>query len=115
MIWRGSRNQGKRTEIFTGVLFNGYAPPEGFCFDEIGDGYCKDPSFTPENLQKRIKQFVEKTCAQASKYRTNNIMLTMGGDFNYHNAPRWFSNLDILIKNANKVSDHLKNIANLAI
>lgn len=33
MIWRGSRSLGEQAEIFTGVLFQGYGPPEGFCFD----------------------------------------------------------------------------------
>ena len=33
MVWRGSKSLGTQTEIFTGVLFEGYGPPEGFCFD----------------------------------------------------------------------------------
>ena len=33
MVWRGSQSLGKSTEIFTGVLYNGYGPPKGFCFD----------------------------------------------------------------------------------
>lgn len=38
MIWRGSSSLGQLTEIFTGVLYNGYGPPEGFCFDQ----FCAD-------------------------------------------------------------------------
>ena len=34
MVWRGSESLGSSTEIFTGVLFNGYGPPRGFCFDQ---------------------------------------------------------------------------------
>lgn len=34
MIWRGSSSLGEQTEIFTGVLYNGYSPPGGFCYDQ---------------------------------------------------------------------------------
>ena len=34
MVWRGSQTLGEATEIFTSVLFEGYGPPKGFCFDE---------------------------------------------------------------------------------
>ena len=39
MVWRGSNSLGEATEIFTGVLYNGYGSPSGFCFDEG----CDDP------------------------------------------------------------------------
>ena len=34
MVWRGSHSLGSSTEIFSGVLYEGYGPPKGFCFDE---------------------------------------------------------------------------------
>ena len=39
MVWRGSRNYEEKSQIFTGVLYNGYNPPPGFCYDE----FCEDP------------------------------------------------------------------------
>ena len=33
MIWRGSQSLKDASDIFTGVLYNEYAAPEGFCFD----------------------------------------------------------------------------------
>ena len=33
MVWRGSQSLGAPAEIFTGVLYYGYGPPPGFCFD----------------------------------------------------------------------------------
>ena len=33
MVWRGSQSLGQSTEIFTGILYSGYGPPKGFCFD----------------------------------------------------------------------------------
>lgn len=32
-LWQASANLGKASQLFTGVLPNGYNPPPGFCFD----------------------------------------------------------------------------------
>ena len=34
MIWRGSSNLKELSDIFAGVLYTGYGPPGGFCFDQ---------------------------------------------------------------------------------
>ena len=34
MIWRGSSSLKELSDIFAGVLYTGYGPPKGFCFDE---------------------------------------------------------------------------------
>lgn len=39
MVWRGSQSLAESTEIFTGVLYHHYIPPDGFCFDQS----CTDP------------------------------------------------------------------------
>ena len=33
MVWRGSESLGSSTDLFTGVLYHLYSPPNGFCFD----------------------------------------------------------------------------------
>lgn len=33
MVWKSSESLGAAGDIFTGVLFYGYGPPPGFCFD----------------------------------------------------------------------------------
>lgn len=104
MMWRGSRNYGKASQIFTGVNYNGYGPPGGFCFDD----YCSDPPIQDDprlfdnNVKERVDLFVKETCEQAASYKTNNIMLTMGSDFQYQNALKWFKNMDKLMKYVNK-------------
>jgi len=104
MIWRGSRNFGKASQLFTGALFNGYSPPDGFCFDD----FCVDPPIQDDpklfdmNVQERVDLFVDETCEQADSYKTNHIVLTMGSDFQYENAHRWYKNLDKLIKYVNE-------------
>ncbi|KPJ05357.1 Lysosomal alpha-mannosidase [Papilio xuthus] len=35
MVWRGDDSLGKSSDIFTGVLYNTYSPPPGFCFDVL--------------------------------------------------------------------------------
>ena len=38
MIWEGSQSLKELTDIFTGVTYNHYVPPPGFCFDM----FCSD-------------------------------------------------------------------------
>ena len=40
---------------------------------------------------------------QATHYKTNHIVMTMGEDFQYENANTWYKNLDKLIKYVNTV------------
>ena len=104
MIWRGSHSLGKNAELFTGVLYNRYSPPPGFCFDQG----CNNPPIQDDknlkgyNADERVNTFMNLVMTQASSYRTNNVMLTMGNDFNYENARHWFKNLDKLIRHVKK-------------
>lgn len=87
-----------------------YQPPQGFCYDSkslhncVGPPIQDDPNLFDMNVKERIDLFVQETCEQAERYKTNSIMLTMGSDFYYSNAHRWFKNLDKLIKYTNEVS-----------
>ena len=107
LVWRGSRNLGQDSDIFAGVLHNLYFPPPGFCYDQS----CKnalpiqdDPNLFDYNVKEIVNGFVFEACAQASQYKTNHIMMTMGGDFAYENAITWYKNLDKLINYVNGVS-----------
>lgn len=46
----------------------------------------------------QMNQFRYFLTDQAKYFRTNNIMLTMGGDFHYQDANYYYKNLDKLIK-----------------
>ena len=106
LVWRGSRNLGQASDIFTGVLYNGYNPPKGFCFDQ----FCRDPPIQDDprlfdvNVEETVDKFVAITNMQALHYKTKHIILTMGSDFMYENANLWYKNLDKLIKYVNAVS-----------
>ena len=113
MIWRGSPNNlGAESDIFTGVTFHNYSPPPGMCFDTLrcrDDPIVDNKDFFTYNLEKKIIPFLIEAGYQSDSYRTNHIMLTMGGDFTYEDAHGWFRNLDVLIDNANKnFSDSFK-------
>lgn len=46
----------------------------------------------------QLRGFVESLDKQRPFFRTNNIILTMGGDFTYQDANYYFKNLDKLIR-----------------
>lgn len=57
MIWRGSPNLGKKSDLFTGVLYNQYQAPSGFCFDVL----CSDEPIIDDknspiyNVEQRVR------------------------------------------------------------
>nr|AYV89059.1 saliva protein-5 [Tetranychus truncatus] len=99
MVWSGSDDLGEKSYLFTGVLPNGYNPPDGFCFDDTcsDEPIVDDPTSREYNVPRKVADFIEVIRNQSAHYATNNIILTMGSDFQYQNAPIWFSNLDKLI------------------
>uniref|UniRef100_A0A1X7VKL5 Alpha-mannosidase n=1 Tax=Amphimedon queenslandica TaxID=400682 RepID=A0A1X7VKL5_AMPQE len=104
IIWKSSPSLGNIADIFTEVLYGHYAAPHGFCFDLR----CKDPpimddnNLYDDNVKSRVDEFIETALTQAQSYKTNNIIMTMGGDFQYENSREWFENLDKLIAYVNK-------------
>ena len=102
MVWEASQDLGAQSDLFTGVLFDHYGPPPGFCWDLLcNDEPIMDSPILENNLDDRIKVFVDYVRNQGEHYKTNNIMLTMGMDFHYQAAHAWFMNLDRLIKHVN--------------
>ncbi|XP_026682695.1 lysosomal alpha-mannosidase, partial [Diaphorina citri] len=92
----------KRTKgnIFTHALYNTYSAPSGFCFDILcGEAPLVDDEQSPEyNIHDKIEEFIGYVKGQAQSYTTNNIIITMGGDFTYQDAAYYFKSLDKLIR-----------------
>lgn len=90
-------------QIFTGVLFEGYTAPSGFCFDTSCDDppMVADPESSEYNLPERLASILEHLEEQSSHYTSGHIMLTMGGDFAFQNAEQYFANLDLLMELVN--------------
>jgi lysosomal alpha-mannosidase len=107
MLWQASENLGKSAELFTGILPNVYWPPEGFCFDIICGvpSLVDDPESASYNIDDKVNTFLEYVFNQSTEYKTNNLIMTMGSDFQYSYAESWFKNLDKLIINVNKLQE----------
>ncbi|GAB0091340.1 Alpha-mannosidase [Sergentomyia squamirostris] len=111
MIWRGSTNLGEASDLFTGVLYNNYGPPPGFCFDILcsDDPMIDDRRSRDYNIDKKLAAFFNYVTEMSHKYKTDNLILTMGEDFNYQDANMWFKNLDKLIKYGNEAKQNGSN------
>ncbi|XP_066147908.1 lysosomal alpha-mannosidase-like [Euwallacea fornicatus] len=104
MVWRASSSLGESSDIFTGILYNTYGPPPGFCFDLL----CTDEPFIDDkksfeyNVDRKVDEFIEYLDNATQVYVTDNILITMGEDFHYQDAEVWFKNLDKLIYYVNQ-------------
>uniref|UniRef100_A0A672KA28 Alpha-mannosidase n=1 Tax=Sinocyclocheilus grahami TaxID=75366 RepID=A0A672KA28_SINGR len=104
MLWRASESlTPPLADLFTGVLPNGYNPPEGFCWDQsCNDAPIRDdPDLEDYNVDEIVQRFLNVSYNQAAFYKTNHIIMTMGSDFQYENANLWYKNMDKLIKYVN--------------
>ncbi|XP_058064993.1 lysosomal alpha-mannosidase-like, partial [Anopheles bellator] len=112
MVWHTSSSLAN-SDLFTSVLYNHYSAPPGFCFDVLcnDDPMIDDNSSTDNNVKDRIDTFITWLEKMAESYRSKNLILTMGDDFNYMNAVMNFKNMDKLIKytNARQVEGSLVN------
>lgn len=97
MIWKASPSLGTKGDIFTSILPNVYWPPNGFCWEVD----CPNSDLTNENIAFKAIQFVDLMRKQANNYATNHTVVTMGMDFYYKDADRWYRNLDKLISYIN--------------
>ncbi|XP_036420170.1 lysosomal alpha-mannosidase isoform X2 [Colossoma macropomum] len=104
MVWRASASLNPpAADLFTGVLPNGYNPPSGFCWDQScsDDPVQDDPALEDYNVDELVGKFISISKAQATLYKTNHIIMTMGSDFQYENANPWYKNMDKLIHYVN--------------
>lgn len=97
MLWKASPSLGNKADIFTGVLPNVYWPPQGFCWDRN----CYDDIIDDSNARKKALDFIYHVRQQAVKYGTNHTIITMGMDFYFRDAPKWYHNLDRLMREIN--------------
>ncbi|XP_055550779.1 lysosomal alpha-mannosidase-like [Wyeomyia smithii] len=102
LIWKSSANL-EDSDMFTTILYTLYQAPPGFCYDVLcSDEPILDGAESAENnVEERIDVFLEWVYGMAEKYHSNNLILTMGGDFTYQDAGMYFKNMDKLIKYTN--------------
>uniref|UniRef100_A0A672YR33 Alpha-mannosidase n=1 Tax=Sphaeramia orbicularis TaxID=375764 RepID=A0A672YR33_9TELE len=104
LLWRASDSlTPPMADLFTGILPNGYNPPDGFCWDQS----CSDPPIRddPDLEDYNVDDVVKRFLNISMVYKTNHIIMTMGSDFQYENANLWYKNLDKLIHYVNAQQD----------
>ncbi|EDV31824.1 uncharacterized protein Dana_GF14356 [Drosophila ananassae] len=102
MIWDASETL-KEMDFFTGMLYQHYSAPSGFCFDtRCGDEPIIDGDSYDNNVKSRVDEFINYAANLAQKYRSTHIMVPMGDDFHYENAIVNYENMDKLIKYVNE-------------
>ncbi|KAL6111177.1 man2b1 [Pungitius sinensis] len=109
LLWRASESLAPpMADLFTGILPNGYNPPDGFCWDQSCDDppIRDDPELEDYNVDDVVRRFIAIANKQAKMYKTNHIIMTMGSDFQYENANLWYKNLDKLIRYVNAQQAH---------
>ncbi|KAH0948863.1 hypothetical protein HN011_001273 [Eciton burchellii] len=111
-VWESSSSLGKQANLFTVAMYNTYSPPPGFCFDVLcaDEPMIDDPDSPDYNIDRKIDDFLRYAVIQANYYRTNHIILTMGGDFTYQHAEMYFMNLDKLIRYTNQRNGSVYNL-----
>ncbi|EDW77501.1 uncharacterized protein Dwil_GK24523, isoform A [Drosophila willistoni] len=104
MIWQASESL-QDLELFSGLLYAFYSdtPGYGFCFDVLcNDSPIIDGNSYDNNVKSRIDEFISYASEVAEHYRTNHIMIPLGGDYQYEDAQVNFKNMDKLIKYLNE-------------
>ena len=90
-------------KLFTSILNDIYVPPESFCWDASyqDEPLMDNPTLHDYNIDTRSMDFVNFVRKQKESYPTNNILVSMGMDFQYQLAHTWYKNIDKLIKYVN--------------
>eukprot|EP01129_Flabellula_baltica_P000848 TRINITY_DN1078_c0_g1_i1.p1 TRINITY_DN1078_c0_g1~~TRINITY_DN1078_c0_g1_i1.p1 ORF type:complete len:965 (+),score=111.58 TRINITY_DN1078_c0_g1_i1:28-2895(+) len=109
-IWRPSPSAGPQNQVFVGAFWDGtYCYPRGFNFEGGDSPVQDDPAIFGYNVSLRAQEFVDDIRNRAQYYRTNDILVTFGCDFQYMNADLNFKNMDKLMRYINQ-NKHLYNI-----
>ncbi|KAJ8982145.1 hypothetical protein NQ317_011291 [Molorchus minor] len=110
LLWRGSDNLGKDSNIFTSTFTRGtYAWPPGFCYDiSCGDAeIVTDEDSSDFNWNQVVSDFAGYIADQVQYYPTNNLFITMGDDVHYTQAQKNFANIDKLISGFKKYNPNI--------
>ncbi|KRF98686.1 uncharacterized protein Dwil_GK24522, isoform B [Drosophila willistoni] len=103
MVWEASESLNDDAKLFTGLLYTYYWETPGFCFDvHCSDDPIIDGDSYDNNVKSRVDDFIAYAKKVAAFFRTNHIMIPMGGDFQYEDAEVNFKNMDKLIKYINE-------------
>ena len=110
MVWKASPSLGKSSDIFNGILPINYGIYPSLCFDQNcqDDPIIDNPESDEFNVELKVAEFIAYTGFQAEQYKTNNLIMTFGSDFQFTNAHKNFKNIDKLIYHVNQRSNLTK-------
>lgn len=85
-VWEGMED----TAVLTHILDEHYSSPKGF-------DLAFDNEINSSNVAQKADLFMETVLRQAGHYRSNVLMLPIGDDFRFWNAPTVFVNYERLL------------------
>lgn len=103
---------GDSAQIFSSSLYAMYWAPDGFGFDTLDDSdpFINDERLTTYNAPEKAQAFHEWIINQKQYYRSNNIIIPMGADFNFQNARQNFDSTQALIHYYNENFGKIYNV-----
>jgi len=108
-IWAASESLGSDAKVFaglTGEYGGNYEPPKGFDWEGNDEFIVDDIRLKSYNVKSRVDDFVKQAQDLADMTKGDkdtHVMFTMGSDFRYSNALRWFMNMDRIIRHTNEL------------
>lgn len=97
-LWQGSANLDNSVIFGNAFPESLYYSPGGFCWDCGDEPIIDDQESFDYNVVRKASDFLEYAKRYATYYSTNNVLVPMGGDFQYQSAEFNFINMDKLIK-----------------
>lgn len=98
-IWHANDHYGEAGDLMTSALYNHYSAPPGFCFDLLcQDDPIIDENIVDNNVKDKVDKFIEFIDNMKTKFKSNNLIITMGDDFHWQDAEMYYKNVDKLIK-----------------
>lgn len=81
-------------------MYHHYSAPSGFDFDTLSTDqpFVADEKLDTYNAPERSQDLYDWIQHQREHFMTNDIMFTMGDDFRFSNAHKYFASSDSLIK-----------------
>ena len=120
MIWNPTTSQGVENQIFTGVLYPSlYVWPNDPAYGNFGwdmnwwppaDPVIDNTVLEGNNIEATAKGFVAYFENAATHYKTNNVMKTLGMDFEYQAAHIDFKNIDKIVNYIKSREDLFPNV-----
>ncbi|CAI5511416.1 unnamed protein product, partial [Closterium sp. Naga37s-1] len=103
-VWRAGTGAPSDTQVFTGILYDGYYSPQEFRYQQTDSPIYRFrdwPNERDPNVEQFVNFFVQETLNRARAFRTNHLLFPMGEDFSFNEAIMWFKNMDKLIHYVN--------------